>query len=83
MVRKLSSAALATALLLSSTAAFAASDTNQAALAPGKPAGVKEAQMWAPTWMWIAGIGFVGLGVALVASGGNNGSSSSTTSTSP
>ncbi len=83
MFRKLGSAALASALLLSSTAAFAASDTNQAALAPGKPAGVKEAQMFAPTWIWVAGVGLVALGVVLVASGGNNGSSSSTTNTTP
>jgi hypothetical protein len=83
MFRKLASAALASALLLSSTAAFAASDSNQAALAPGKPAGVKEAQMFAPTWIWVAGIGVIALGVVLVASGGNNGTSTTTTSTNP
>jgi hypothetical protein len=83
MVRKLAAAALASALVLSNTAAFAATDSNQAALAPGKPAGVKEAQMWAPAWIWIAGVGIVALGVVLVASGGNNGSSATTTTGAP
>jgi hypothetical protein len=83
MVRKLGAIALASTLLLSSTAAFAGSESSQAALAPGKPAGVKEAQMFAPIWIWIAGVGLVAVGVALVASGGNNGSASATTSTAP
>jgi hypothetical protein len=81
MVRKLGAVALASALLLSSgTAAFAASD--QAALAPGKPAGVKQAALHAPLWIWIAGIGFVAIGIGFLASGNGNGSSGgSTTST--
>lgn len=81
MVRKIGAVALASALLVSSgTAAFAASD--QAALAPGKPAGVKEAAHRAPLWIWIAGVGFVALGIGLVMSGNGNGhSGGSTTNT--
>jgi len=81
MVRKIGTVALASALLLSTGGvAFAGSD--QAALAPGKPAGVKQAALHAPLWIWIAGIGFVALGVGLVASGNGNGTSGgSTTST--
>jgi hypothetical protein len=80
MLRKIGAAALAGALLASSSAALAASD--EAALAPGKPAGVKEAAMRAPMWVWIAGVGFVALGVGLVWSGNGNGhSGGSTTNT--
>ena len=80
MVRKLGAVALASALLfVSGTSAFAA---DQAALAPGKPAGVRQAALHAPLWIWIAGIGFVALGVGLIASGNGNGASGgSTTST--
>ncbi len=83
MLRKIGAAALASALLVSTgTAAFAAPASDQAALAPGKPAGVREAAMHAPLWIWIAGIGFVALGVGLVASGSGNGhSGGSTTNT--
>ena len=82
MLQKMGSLALASALLLSSTAAAFAAGTEQAALAPGKPAGVKEAAMRAPLWVWIAGVGFVALGVGLVMSGNGNGhSGGSSTST--
>jgi hypothetical protein len=50
-------------------------------LAPGKPAGVKQAQAGSPnTLMIIAGIGIVGLGIGLVASG-KDGSKPSVTTT--
>ena len=85
MTRKLCGIALSLALAVtSSTAAFAASDapsTNHAALAPGKPAGVKAAALRAPLWVWVAGIGFVALGVGLVASGNGSSSTTSTSST--
>lgn len=77
MLRKLGVAAVTSALLLSSgTSAFA---SDQAALAPGKPAGVKQAALHAPIWIWIAGIGFVALGVGLIMSGNGNGSSGGST----
>jgi len=83
MLRKYVAVALASALLVTSgSAAFAAPASDQAALAPGKPAGVREAAMRAPLWVWIAGVGFVALGVGLVASGNGNGhSGGSTTNT--
>ncbi len=81
MLQRLGSIAFASALLLSSSAGAFAAGGDHAALAPGKPAGVKEAAMHAPLWVWIAGVGFVALGVGLVASG-NSGGSSSGTSTS-
>ena len=79
MSQKLAKFALASALLFSSTAGAFAADADHAALAPGKPAGVKEAALRAPLWVWVAGIGFVALGIGLVASGNGNGSSSGTT----
>ena len=80
MLRKFGAVALASALLISSgTAAFASSSSDQAALAPGKPAGVRQAAMHAPLWIWIAGIGLVGLGIGLVASGNSGGSSAGST----
>jgi hypothetical protein len=83
MLRKIGAAALASALLVSTgTAAFAAPASDQAALAPGKAAGVREAALHAPLWVWIAGIGFVALGVGLVASGNGNGHSGGSTTTS-
>ena len=81
-MQKLCAAALASALLFSTTSAAFAAD--QAALAPGKPAGVKQAALHAPIWIWIAGIGFVALGIGLAVSGNGNGSSGgSTTGTHP
>ncbi|MEI9997260.1 MAG: hypothetical protein WDM91_21875 [Rhizomicrobium sp.] len=79
MVRKFGAAVIAAALLVSSgTAAFAA---DQAALAPGKAAGVREAALRAPLWVWVAGVGFVALGVGLVASGNGNGHSGGSSTT--
>ena len=78
MLRKLGAVALASAMLFS-TSAFAASD--QAALAPGKAAGVHEAALRAPLWVWVAGVGFVALGAGLLASGNGNGHSGGSTTT--
>jgi hypothetical protein len=55
---------MTTALIV--TSAFAAD------LAPGKPAGVKKAQENDNTVMIVAGVGIVGLGIGLVASGGSS-----------
>jgi len=82
MLRKLGAVALASALLVSTgTAAFAAPASDQAALAPGKAAGVHEAALRAPLWVWIAGVGFVALGIGLVASGNGNGHSGGSSTT--
>jgi hypothetical protein len=69
------------ASLLAATAASAADE--QAALAPGKAAGVKEAALHAPLWVWVAGVGFVALGIGLAVSSGNGNSGGSSTSTHP
>jgi len=79
-MKKVCATAAALAVLLSTgTAAFGASD--EAALSPGKPAGVKQAALRAPLWVWVAGVGFVALGVGLVASGNGNGKSGGSTTT--
>lgn len=86
-MRTLGAAILATSLIASS--AFAGADLNSSApLAPGKPAGVKQAQMHGALAWWLVGIGVVGLGIGLVASGNGNSSSTpatvaTTTTTSP
>jgi hypothetical protein len=75
-MRIIGAAILASSLIISS--AFAA--TNSAApLAPGKPAGVKQAQAADNTLMIVLGLGVVAGGIALVASGGGNGSVTTTT----
>ncbi len=79
MSRKIVAVALASALLASSSSAAFAAD--QAALAPGKAAGVHEAALRAPLWVWIAGVGFVALGVGLVMSGNGNGHSGGSSTT--
>jgi len=82
MLRKLGAVALASALFVTTgSAAFAAPAADQAALAPGKAAGVHEAALRAPIWVWIAGVGFVALGIGLVMSGNGNGHSGGTTTT--
>lgn len=78
MLRKFGAVALATAMLGSSATVALA---DQAALAPGKPAGVHEAALRAPTWVWVAGVGFVALGTGLVAGGNGNGKGGGTTTT--
>ncbi len=71
-MRSIGSALLATALFASS--AFAATDVStKAPLAPGKPAGVKQAQLAGSGLLFVVGIGIVAGGIALVASGAGNG----------
>jgi hypothetical protein len=66
------------AAMIASTAASAA---DQAALPDGKAAGVHNAQISNTTWVWIAGIGLVGLGIGLAASSGGGSSNGTTTNT--
>ena len=74
-MRIIGAAILASSLIVSS--AFAA--TNAAApLAPGKPAGVKNAQAADNTLLMVLGLGVVAGGIA-VASGSGNGSVTTTT----
>lgn len=77
-MRNLGAAILATALFVSSATAA----TNTTSLAPGKPAGVQQAQMHGHTLLWIVGLGIVIGGVALVASGNGNNHQTVTTTTS-
>ena len=62
------SAVLATALFASNALA---GDTG-ASLAPGKPAGVKDAQMMDNTVVIGLGVALVAAGIAIAASSGNN-----------
>jgi hypothetical protein len=74
-MRVLIAAATAASLLVSS--AFAATDTV-APLAPGKPAGVKKAQLAeSTTLLWVLGAGLVIGGIALVATQGDNNNNTS------
>jgi hypothetical protein len=60
-MRALISAVLATTLLASSALA------DDDALAPGKPAGVKQAQMTQQEWMIALGVTAVAVGIAVAA----------------
>lgn len=74
-------AILASSLIVSS--AFAATDAATP-LAPGKPAGVKQAQAADNTVLIVLGLGVVAGGIALVASGnGGNSVATTTTATTP
>ena len=65
---------IAAALSLSLAASSAMADSNAASLAPGKPAGVKHAQVDTPTLFAMVGIVGVIMGVAFAtASSGNPG----------
>lgn len=75
-MRIIGAAILASSLLVSTS--FAATDST-APLAPGKPAGVKQAQMEGNTLLLVLGVGVVAGGIALVASGNGNGSVTTTT----
>ncbi len=75
-MRIFGAAILASSLIVSS--AFAATDAT-APLAPGKPAGVKQAQATDNTLLLVLGLGVVAGGIALVASGSGNGSVTTTT----
>ena len=80
-MRIIGAAILASSLVVSSS--FAATD-SAAPLSPGKPAGVKQAQMQGNTLLLVLGVGVVAGGIALVASGSGNGSvTTTTTSTNP
>ena len=80
-MRIVGAAILASSLLVSTS--FAATDST-APLTPGKPAGVKQAQMEGNTLLLVLGVGVVAGGIALVASGSGNGSvTTTTTSTTP
>ena len=75
-MRTIGAVLLASSLIASS--AFAATDVS-APLAPGKPAGVKQAQSMDNTLLLVLGLGVVAGGIALVASGNGNTSVSTTT----
>jgi hypothetical protein len=74
-MRSWGAAFLVTSLIASS--AFAAE--RSAPLAPGKPAGVKQAQTQGNVIWWVGGLAVLGAGIGLVASG--NGSKGITTTT--
>jgi hypothetical protein len=76
-MRTIGAAILASSLIVSS--AFAATDAS-APLAPGKPAGVKQAQSMDNTLLLVLGLGVVAGGIALVASGNGNSNVTNTTS---
>jgi hypothetical protein len=75
-MRTIGAAILASSLIVSS--AFAATDAT-APLSPGKPAGVKQAQMEGNTLLLVVGLGVVAGGVALLASGGGGNPVAATT----
>lgn len=82
MVRKLASAVAVASMLLSS-AAFAADNTEQGALAPGNAANIHEAQgMDADVSMGILATAVVAVGLALVLTGTGNGTHASSGTTS-
>jgi hypothetical protein len=58
--------------LMLASSAFAASGST-AALAPGQPAGVHQAQMHGHAMLWLLGAGIVAGGIALAVSGDSNG----------
>ena len=61
------------------TASLAA-DSNQT-LAPGKPAGVKQAQMENQALTIAFGVGLLAAGIAIATTGGNGGNTVTTTTT--
>ena len=80
MLRKLGALVLAGSMFASSSA-LAATAANQGALAPGKPATVKQAQVFhgGHVLLWVLGAGVVVGGVVLVATGNSHGTPSTTT----
>lgn len=77
-MRIIGAALLASSLIVSS--ALAATDAS-APLAPGKPAGVKQAQSTDNTLLLVLGLGVVAGGIALVASGNGHTTVNATTTT--
>jgi hypothetical protein len=73
--------AFLSAVLVSALFATGALATD-GALAPGKPAGVKQAQEQDNTLLYVAGIGLVAAGIAIAASSSNHHNTTTTTSTS-
>ena len=82
MYKQFGAVVLAASLFVSS-AALAAEGANQGALAPGKPATVKQASwiLLNGHWVWLVGGAFVVGGVALAASGGGGGHGTVSTTT--
>ena len=91
MLRKWGTMVVAAAFIASSTAAFAATgDTQQSksvqqgALAPGKAAGVEQAQIFGPNGVLIVVGGVIVIGgLAWALSGTGNGTPSTTTTAAP
>ena len=80
MKTRLLTAVLASALLISPS--FATDNAPSAPLAPGKPAGVRQADLSSPTLIGLGFLAVIGLGIGLVVS--NEGAqTSSSTSTAP
>lgn len=78
-MRRLIAVALATSLIASN--AIAAENTG--ALAPGKPAGVKQAAISGGSFFWILGLAFLGAGIGIAASGNGGNNPGTTTNTLP
>lgn len=79
-MRAIGAVLLASSLMVSTSFAGTSADTP---LAPGKPAGVKEAQAMDNTLLLVLGLGVVAGGIALVASSsGHSSVATTTTSTS-
>jgi hypothetical protein len=72
--------AVTLASMLAASSAYAASDPT-GPLAPGKPAGVQNANMVGGGFLLIAGVAIVAGGIALVASSGNSGNTIAVTTT--
>jgi FtsH-binding integral membrane protein len=81
MMRKIGAALLAVSLM-SSSVALAATPT-QGALAPGKAAGVKQAQLGSNLWLWAVAMGFIVGGALLVSASNSKGSAAGSTTGSP
>jgi hypothetical protein len=81
MLRKLAVVALASALLASGTSSAFAAGNDQAALAPGKPAGVHEAHRIVPYWVYGVGAALIIGGVAFTLSSNSNGTSGGSNTT--
>jgi hypothetical protein len=84
MLRKFGALLLAGAMFASSSA-YAATAAHQGALAPGKPAAVKQAEGFHShhIFLWALGVGLVAGGIVLVATGNGHGTATTTTSGAP
>ena len=84
MMRKIGAALLAVSMM-SSTVAVAASPAKvtQGVLAPGKAAGVKQAQLAGGALIWLIGLGIIAGGVVLVTTGNSDGNTTTTTTGAP